>query len=58
MCIRDSGETLGVATGVYSLAVGFLISVLMIVVFSLATKAPDQEILDEFDRVKAMKNQK
>ena len=52
------GETLGVATGVYSLAVGFLISVLMIVVFSLATKAPDQEILDEFDRVKAMKNQK
>lgn len=51
------GETLGTATGIYSLAVGFVISLLMIVIFSLATKAPSQEILDEFDRVKAMKEE-
>lgn len=45
------GQTLGTATGLYSLAVGFAISVLMIVIFSLATKAPSQEILDEFEKV-------
>ena len=45
------GKTLGAATGLYSLAVGFLISVLCIVIFSLCTKAPEQEILDEFDAV-------
>lgn len=49
------GQTLGTATGLYSLAVGFGISVLMIVIFSLVTKAPDKEITDEFDRVTAMK---
>lgn len=49
------GQTLGVATGLYSLAVGFAISSLMIVIFSLATKAPSKEITDEFDRVAAMK---
>lgn len=45
------GQTLGTATGLYSLAVGFAVSILMIVVFSLATKAPEKEILDEFDKV-------
>lgn len=49
------GQTLGTATGLYSLAVGFVLSALMIVVFSLATKAPSREITDEFDRVAAMK---
>lgn len=49
------GQTLGAATGLYSLAVGFCLSALMIVVFSLATKAPSKEITDEFDRVAAMK---
>lgn len=49
------GQTLGAATGLYSLAVGFVLSALMIVVFSLATKAPSREITDEFDRVAAMK---
>lgn len=49
------GQTLGAATGLYSLAVGFLLSAIMIVVVSLATKAPSKEITDEFDRVAAMK---
>ncbi len=45
------GQTLGAATGLYSLVVGFALSSLMIVVCSLATKAPSQEILDEFEQV-------
>lgn len=45
------GETLGSATGLYSLAIGFAISLVMIFVFSMATKAPSQEILDEFEAV-------
>lgn len=45
------GQTLGAYTGVYSLAVGFCLSLLVIVVVSLCTKAPDQSIIDEFDRV-------
>ena len=49
------GKTLGNATGLYSLAVGFFFSILMIVIVSLATPEPDKEITDEFDRVKAMK---
>lgn len=49
------GQTLGAYTGLYSLAVGFVVSLLMILVFSLATKAPEKEITDEFDRVAAMK---
>lgn len=51
------GKTLGAATGLYSLAVGFLISVLCIVIFSLCTKAPEQEILDEFDAVRNWKTE-
>lgn len=49
------GKTLGAATELYSLAVGFALSLLMIVVFSLLTKAPSKEITDEFDKVSAMK---
>lgn len=46
------GQTLGTVTGLYSLAIGFVLSLLAIVVVSLATKAPSQEIMDEFDSVK------
>lgn len=46
------GQTLGAATGLYSLALGFIISLVLIVVVSLLTKAPDQEIVDEFEAVK------
>ena len=46
-----AGQTLGAATGLYSLAIGFLISIVLIVIVSLATKAPDASIIAEFDRV-------
>lgn len=49
------GATLGAATGIYSLAVGFVLSILFIIVVSLATKAPSMEILKEFDEVAKMK---
>ena len=45
------GQTLGAATGLYSLAIGFLISIVFVVIVSLCTKAPDASILAEFDRV-------
>lgn len=47
------GQTLGNATGLYSLAVGFLVSLVLIVAVSLATKAPDAEIEKEFEDVKS-----
>ena len=47
------GQALGTATGLYSLAVGFLLSLVMIIAVSLLTKAPSKEITDEFDRVAA-----
>ena len=40
--------------GVYELAPGFVLSLLTIVVVSLLTAKPSQEILDEFDRVNAL----
>ena len=46
-----AGQTLGAVTGLYSLAISFLISIVLIVVVSLCTKAPDASILAEFDRV-------
>lgn len=46
-----NGQTLGTATGLYSLAIGFVISLIFILAVSLCTKAPSQEILDEFDAV-------
>ena len=42
------GKTIYAATGIYSLLVGFFISLLCIVVVSLCTKAPDESILEEF----------
>lgn len=45
-----AGQTLGSVTGIYSLAIGFCLSLVVIIVVSLCTKAPDQSILDEFDR--------
>lgn len=46
------GEKLCNVTGIYSLLVGFAVSLVCIVIFSLATKAPSQEILAEFEKVK------
>ena len=48
-----TGVTIGSATGLYSLAIGFPVSLICIILVSLLTKAPSQEIMDEFDAVKA-----
>ncbi|MDD3220071.1 MAG: sodium/proline symporter PutP [Lachnospiraceae bacterium] len=45
------GQTLGTATGLYSLLIGFAVSLLFIVVVSLCTKAPSEEIVKEFEEV-------
>lgn len=50
-----SGQTLGAVTGLYSLAVGFVLSLAAIVAVSLLTPAPDAEMLREFDDVKMKK---
>ena len=51
MCIRD--RTLGKATGLYSLVVGFGLGLIAIIAVSLTTKAPSEEMLQEFEDVKA-----
>ena len=54
--INDNGKeilnTLGTQTGLYSLAIGFVISLLLIVVVSLCTKTPSTEMLQEFKDMK------
>lgn len=45
------GATLYKATGIYSLLLGFFVSLACIVVVSLCTKKPDPEILEEFEQV-------
>lgn len=51
--VKQGGKwiTLGIYTDLYSLVIGFAISIVLIVIVSLATKAPDAEILKEFDDV-------
>ena len=46
------GQTIGNATGIYSLLVGFIISLFFIVIVSMVTKAPDETILAQFDEYK------
>lgn len=46
-----SGQTLSAGTGVYSLLPGFAISIVFIVVVSLLTKAPDESVLEEYEKV-------
>lgn len=45
------GETLYATTGIYSLLLGFFISLICIVVVSLITKAPSREILADYEKV-------
>ncbi|MCQ2491750.1 MAG: sodium/proline symporter PutP [Lachnospiraceae bacterium] len=49
------GQTLYAATGLYSLVLGFIISLICIVIVSLATKAPSQAIIDDFEAYKNYK---
>ncbi|MGN0347728.1 MAG: sodium/proline symporter PutP [Lachnospiraceae bacterium] len=44
--------TLSSSTGLYSLAVGFPVSLIFILIVSLMTKAPSKEIVEEFEAVK------
>jgi sodium/proline symporter len=47
-----NGATLGTATGLYSLAVGFPVALVLMVVVSLCTKKPNNEIVREFELIK------
>lgn len=48
-----NGATLGAATGLYSLLVGFIVSLICIVVVSLLTTAPNEQMLEEFEASRA-----
>ena len=50
-------STLYEATGLYSLLLGFFISLIAIIVVSLLTKAPSKEVLDDFEAVKNYKEE-
>ena len=45
------GQTIGAVTGLYSLVVGFALSLIAIIAVSLCTKAPSAEMLQEFEDV-------
>ena len=45
-------QTLAESTGIYSLLVGFFVSLIFIVVFTLITKPVPQDVIDEFEAVK------
>lgn len=49
------GQTPYAATGIYSLLLGFFISLAFIFAVSLLTKAPDKEILEDFEAVNNFK---
>lgn len=51
------GQTIGSVTGLYSLVVGFAVSMVFIIIVSLLTKAPDQSVIDEFDAYKNYKEE-
>ncbi|MBQ1838711.1 MAG: sodium:proline symporter, partial [Ruminococcus sp.] len=46
------GDTIYHATGLYSLAVGFVLALVINVVVSLLSKKPSQEIVKEFESIK------
>ncbi len=48
-----SGSTLGDVTGLYSLFIGFILSLIAIVIGSLCTKAPSEAMMKKFEDVKA-----
>lgn len=50
-----NGLTLAKATNLYSLVVGFALGLIGMIVVSLLTKKPSQEIIDEFEYVKTTK---
>lgn len=53
--IYFGGATLATLTGLYSLVPGFVLGLVLMVVVSLLTKAPSQEMLDIFEEVRTKK---
>lgn len=51
---KEIVNTLGAQTGLYSLALGFIISLVLIVIVSLVTKQPSEEMLQEFKEMQNM----
>ncbi len=49
-----NGDLLANTTGLYSLAVGFPLALIVNVIVSLVTKKPSKEITDEFDAIKSI----
>lgn len=49
---KEIVNTLGTQTGLYSLLVGFFISFALIIIVSLVTKAPSEEVIQEFEDMK------
>lgn len=49
------GKTPYAATGIYSLLLGFFLSLACIIIVSLCTKKPAQKILDDFEKVNSYK---
>lgn len=47
-----NGTTIYAATNIYSLIPGFILSLIVTVVVSLLTKAPDKEIIETFESIK------
>ena len=45
----------GTVLDIYELLPAFIVAILLTVIVSLATKAPDKEVTDAYDAVKAIK---
>ena len=52
--VFENGMTLGGKTGLYSLALGFVISLVLIIVVSFVTKKPSDAIIKEFEEMEKM----
>ena len=52
--IPFNGVTLSTSTGIYSLAIGFPLALIVNVIVCLITKKPEQEIVDEFESIKSV----
>jgi len=47
-----AGQTIGAATGIYSLLIGFFVSLICIVIVCLLTRKPEDVIVQEFEKYK------
>ena len=49
-----NGATLYATTGLYSLVLGFALALIVAVIVTLITKAPSQEVVDDFEKVNSV----